>query len=246
MRSQVLPSLLADANGTVRAPQMDFSDQLRSVLALDGNVSGAVRCGLSSGFRVAVVFTATPFAPNDERRLFGYRVSPSAVQKHLGAQFEVEGGRGPAWHVAVPPSLMTARYAITNTVQARESAKRLFGFGDGPPPAGGNSSNEMPGYSIINVEGGEEGGLLDAVAHAVAVAQWAPFVNHREGSAAVHFRPDVIMRGNIDSIRHHLDTNGHMVTDVSMSGEPRPMDPLAFLPQALRTAILGSVGGGVA
>lgn len=246
MRASVHPSMMKrGGNGRAQAPTRDLSKQLTDVMCLTGHCSGAAPTQLADDFRVAVVFTASPFAPNDEGRLFGYRVEPSAVSGFVASTFEVAGGGGPAWELFCPPSLMTARYAWTTTSQARESAKRLFGFEGGLPAAGSNRATEAAGYNIVNLgEGGD--GLIQAVAKAMAVAQWAAFTSKIEGAAALHLSPGIDLVGGMDYIRHMLETDGRLLTEVGMSGARRPMDPMAFLPQSVRTAVLGAVNGGVA
>lgn len=245
MRSAIHPSMMREGgSGKVQAPTGSLSKRSRDVLCVNGRVTGAAPIALSNGFRIAVVFTATPFAPNDERRLFGYVVKPEDVDPFLSEQFTVTGGKGPPFHVLCPPNLMTAKYAIRKSAAARDGARMLFGFDDGLPEPGANSPEEAPGYHIINV-GGEDG-LLDAVARAIACAQWAAFTNQVEGSVALHLRPDLDLRGSMQSVRHRLDPDGRLVTEVAMQSERRPMDPFAMIPQALRTQILGLVGGGVA
>lgn len=249
MRAQIHPSLMGDgAAGKIQAPNRDLSKQLREVMSTTGRVTGAAPIKLADDFRVAVVFTATPFAPNDERRLFGYRVKPDDITGIVAADFDVAGGAGQEWALFCPPNLMTARYAWASTEDARKGAASLFGFDDNAPVAGTNNPFEVPGFFITNMAGARrgEGGLIEALAQSMAVAQWAAFTNCVEGTPAVHFRPSIEPRGSIEAVRHSLGADGRLLTTVSMPSGRVPLDPLAAIPQALRTKILHTVEEGIA
>lgn len=249
MRSQIVPSRCKEGgSGRLQSINRDAKEQRSYPMSSTGRVTGSAPVALADDFRVAIVFTASPFAPNNEKRLFGYRVRPEDVSGAVGQEFQVSGGTGPTWHLFIPPGLMTARYAWSSTEKARESAQRLFGFKDGLPEAGTNDPFEAPGYFIVNMAGsrGGEGGLIEALARAAAVSQWAAFVDQVEGAPALHLRPGVSLRGSMQAVAHRLDQDGRLVTQVTLSGERVPIDPMAALPHAVRQKILGLVMDGVA
>ena len=239
MRAAIHPSLMKEnGTGRLQVPCRDLSKQLKEVMCVDGKVSGTAPLQLADDFAIAVILTASPFAPNDERRLFAFRVKPGDIDGALASQFDVAGGQGPDWHLFVPPNQMTARYAHLTTVKARESAKMLFGFKGGLPVEPTNNPKEAPGYYIVNL--GEDG-LLQALSRAMATAQWAAFVNAVEGTRAVHLNGSLALRGSMEGLRHRLDHDGRLITEIAMPAARPPMDWTAFVPVGLRTKIFGEV-----
>lgn len=238
MRSDIHPSLMA-SGGRTAAPSRDLSDQLSGVISADGYVTGAAPVGLDDSFRVAVVVTCMPFEPNSEGRFYRYEVAPNEIDPMLSSHYKVSGGGGRPWNIVIPPSLMTAWYAITSSLEARESAKLLLGF----TSAAGDDLNDVSGYEVINggAGQGDTPPLLAAFARAVAVAQWAQFVNQREGVRAVHFAPGVEMTGHMESVSHSLDPNGRLITRINMPLDRRPVNQAALIPPVARPIILGTI-----
>jgi len=223
-----------DGTGKIQAPTRDLRDQLSGVIAIDGRVTGAVPIGLSADFRVAVVFTAMPFEPQDEGRLYKHTVNPSHLDGVVQNHYDAKGGSGPDWHIIVPQTLLTAWYGLKNTVEARRGSQILFGF-EGQP---GDDRNDVEGYAVLN-----DDYIIPAMARAIAAAQWSAFLTMRQGSRTVHLNPGVSHAGPIASIVHNLAPDGRLTTTIQMPSEPQPVDPLALIPQAYRPIILGQVPG---
>ena len=236
MASGIHPSLMREnGTGEIQAPTRDLRNALRGVVSTDGTVKGAIPIGLADDFRVAILVTAIPLAPNDETRMFSLPVDPSSVSDEVRGRVQIKDGEGPDWNLICPPGLLTAWYAHRLTVDARQSAPKLFGF-DGPA-ALANGAQDAPGYEIINLS--DTNDYLRGVAFAMAVAQWAAFVDAREGQRSVHLNPRLELAGSIDSIRHRLDPDGRLLTDVNMPSNRRPIDPMALIPRSIRPWILG-------
>lgn len=243
MRSAIHQSQMKEnATGKIQAPTRDMREQLKGVMAVDGRVKGAIPIGLSSDFRVAVVVTALPIAPNSEDRMFPIALDPGEVGKSIAGNVQIEGGEGPEWHLACPPSLMTAWYALRETLAARESAPRLFGFNDqglgvaGGVVGGGGGASDAPGYEIINLS--DSRSLLQSIARAMAVAQWAAFVDAVEGNLAVHFLPSLALTGSMDAVKHGLQPDGRLLTEIAMGMARRPIDSMGLLPLPVRPIVL--------
>lgn len=237
-KAQIHPSQMKEnGSGKLQAPTRDLRDALQGVIATDGHVKGAVPMGLADDFRLAIVVSAMPFSPNDEGRMYRYTVNPSEIKGYLSRHFEVAGGSGPDWHVVVPPSLCTAWYAIRNSSDARDGAELLFGI------AGqvGEDRNDAPGYEVINATQTPGPALIPAMARAVAVAQWAAFVNQREGTRTIHLQPGLETVGSMSSVTHSLAPDGRLLTTVSMPRERRPIDITALIAPYARPLILGTI-----
>jgi hypothetical protein len=234
-RSNIHPSMMkADQAGKVQAPTRDLSKQLLRVIAKDAKVSGTgPQLPLAEDFRVAIVITAMPFTPNHEGRLLRWDVDPKDVQPFLSERFQVSSGQGRPWHIFVPPSLMTAWYALQQTNAGRIGARRLFGFDQAPA---GQDNDSAAGYSVMNSDA-----MIPAMARAAAIAQWAAFVNQREGTRSVHLQPDIAPVGAIQSVRHSVGPDGRLITNISMPSSRRPTSALAFVAYEQRPVILGQI-----
>lgn len=241
MSTAIHPSQMADsATGNLQAPTANLRDQLKGVIARDGHVTGAVPIGLSDNFLLAIIITAMPLSPNDERRLFPVYVSPSAVGKIAGG-ITVSGGKGPAWNLLCPPSVLTAWYVLRNSKEGRQTAYNLFGFRNSGIPAalddsGVTSDTTPPGYNIKNWDPSD--GTLWAVAVAKAVAQWVSFTNAVEGSMATHIDGGVGLIGNMDVVKDSLGPDGRLLSEIMLAAARRPIDWTAKLPQFVRPVIL--------
>lgn len=234
-RSNIHPSMLREGQaGKVVAPTRDLSRQLFDVIAKDGRLTGTGKgMPLADDFRVAILITAMPFSPNNESRYLRWSVEPDDVTPSLSERFKVKNGRGRPWHIFIPPTLMTAWYAHQETAPAKFGAARLFGLIDVPP---GEDTNVVEGYRVINDEA-----MIPSMARAAAVAQWAAFVNQREGTRAVHLDPSVKPLGGITTVAHRVGSDGRQITEISMPTARRPVSQLAFIPQEMRPKILGEV-----
>jgi hypothetical protein len=237
-RAQIHPSMMNKEGKTV-ALTRDLATSLAGFgsFAQDGRVTGTAPISLSDEFRIAMVVTAMPFTPNDEGRLYRYTVEPSEIKGYLSRHFEVAGGEGPDWHIVIPPTIVTAWYAIQSSVSARDGAKLLFGMTGAP----GENRNEADGYVVVNNTQDPGPALLPAVARAVATAQWASFITQREGTRTIHLQPDVETVGSIGSVTHALSPDGRLLSTVSMPSERRPIDISALIAQHARPFVLGTI-----
>lgn len=240
MSTAIHPSLMADPEGKRKSPTADLREQLKGVIVRDGRVTGAAPIGLADDFRVAILITAMPISPNDERRMFPYEVTPGKA-KTVAGEITVEGGEGPVWNLICSPSLLTAWYCHLTTAEARETSKGLFGFTNAGLPAalddsGVTSDPSPPGYFIKNLDDTES--TIAAVARAHAVAHWVAFVNAVEGSMAAHVNGGVGLVGNMDVVKHSLGSDGRLLTEIALAAARRPIDWASKIPQSVRPVIL--------
>jgi hypothetical protein len=237
MRSSIVPSMLRKlGSGDIESITRNLKDQLGHPIAFGCQVSGCFPVFLADDFRAAVIVTARPFGPNGKKRCFMYEVTPDLVKKQMASSFLIHDGDGPTWNLYCPPTVMSAWYSHAKTIDARESAKALFGFSGEPP------EQDAPGYVLVNMmDGSDSMYLLPAVAVAMAVSTWAQFINQIEGSPAFHLDPNLKMVGNIEAIRHRLDPDGRLLTFVDMPAARKVIDALALLPSDLRSKILGTI-----
>lgn len=236
MRSQIVPSCLRKdgGGGDLASPTRDLSD-IAGLMGTQWRLTDGQPIGLSSRWGVAIVVTAMPGAPNGKARLHRIDVEPEDLEMGFDETLTAKGGTGPVLEVYVPPSIMTAWYAWTDTADARETAKALFGLIDAPP----FPHNVYPGYTVLNQQY-----LLPAIARAMAAVHYAQFVDAVEGEKAGTITPGATVSGNVEAVTHSVGADGRVGTLVSMPSARRAVDFLAAVPPELRTAILGTLPDG--
>jgi hypothetical protein len=205
-----------------------FSPQIRTT-------NGVPMLGLSDRFGAALVVTAIPGGPNDRRRLHKIEVSGDELRRDFRDDFTTTGGEGPDCEVYCPASIVTAWLAWRTTAEARETMGRLFGFGD---PIEGT---DYPGYELLNGRA-----MLPAIAKALAALKYAEFVDAWEGDQAGALAPDVVPKGNVESVEHSVDPEGRVQTRIRMPAHRRALEFLALVPPAMRSQILGTIQQGKA
>jgi len=236
--SRIHPSRFKESGtGAEWSPNRNLEKQNSQAIADDGRTTGGAHPFLATDHRAAIVITATPNGPNDETRLHYLDVLPSHLPADVAAGVQAGGGKGPVWEVYIPPTMLTAWYAWTQTTAARKSAKAVFGvdgaIASGEPPAG---------YTIVN---GPEGhaatgdSVLAQVARATAASIWAGFMDGQEGSVSVRERVGVT--GNIQTVAYTLSPDGRMLATVSFGPARKGIPSMGLLPPAARAMVLREV-----
>lgn len=146
MRSAIHPSRM-EGGGSTMLPNRAFDQRglNGATYARDIITEGANPMELSASHRVAIVFTATPAAPNSKARLLKVGVEPGDLSTSYSEQFGAFDGRGPRMQIAIPPTVMTAWYAIVSSVTARNTAAEIFGFSSEDGAGGGAAGNAQGG-----------------------------------------------------------------------------------------------------
>lgn len=223
------PSLIVDEAGREIVPTANVADWRKSPLGRDFKVQGTqgFLC-LSSSHRVCVVLTAIPASPNTQRQLHDVEVVEGQIAQHFAGVEGAKGGEGHAWHLRVGPQVVNARILWQ---EEREGLyERIFGLDAGRR---GVPSREIPAEMIANKE------QIEEVARATAAGLWSGLLDRYEGSRMAHFTGDPSIRpqGNIDVVSHALGVDGVMRTTVAANRDVRGPNPLAYLPDSVRTAV---------
>lgn len=224
-QSRVFPSQLVGPDGT--------SGSLPTGDARSGNKGGAGTLSqfaqLKPSHRIAVVLTATPAAPNDERQLYPVEVTPDEAAESLG--FSVGKCEGPVWNIRVGANVMQARWEWRDEQAASISA--VFGMTRSlPQPTKTVSRDEDPLGDPCNMD------AVKAMAKAAAATIFARLLDRSEGSYTSEINPDVHPSGSIAGVTHRITADGRSLTTVLMPSNQDPVDVFALLPEGVRRQVL--------
>ena len=221
--ARVFPSGIVGPDGTVNSlPRADA----RPVNGVNYLAEHAI---LAPSHRVAVVLTAVPAAPNDERQLYAHRVEKSDAEAALG--LTIGECKGPVWKVRVSDSVLQARWEWLDS--KAQDVEKVFGVessapsliartvGRGRDPLGEPNNN-------ASVKG---------MAEAIAAAIYSAFLDRGEGTHVVALNPEIHPTGSASSVTHTLQTDGKALTIASMPGRAEAFDMLALLPESVRNLI---------
>lgn len=147
------------ASSAFRALRYQGSDPV----IIGGTVAGAGGLQVSKGFKVAMIFTGVPSAPNDKRRFERVVIKPSDVEPLFASAFNVQESTGPVWELFAPPSLITARWglvpALFDAGNYLVRLNSLLGIVDVEIPEDGEQqdANQGGGDGPPGTQGGAEG-----------------------------------------------------------------------------------------
>lgn len=225
-QSRVFPSQVVGPDGT--AATIPTGD------ARFGNKGGAgvllQFARLKPSHRVAVVLTATPAAPNDERQLYAYEVTPQEASEALGGQ-PIPTCKGPVWDVRISANVMQARWEWRD--EQSQSIASVFGVATaGVAPGGTRSEAEDPLGDPCNLD------AVRAVAKAAAATLYAQFLDRAEGGYTSDLAPGVHPAGSIAGVTHRILSDGRALTSLFLPSNQEPVDMFALLPEGVRRQVL--------
>lgn len=223
--ARVFPCGIVGPDGSVNSlPRADA----RPVGGLNYMAAHAI---LAPSHRVAVVLTAVPAAPNDERQLYRHRVEKSDAEAALG--LGIGECRGPVWKVRVSDALLQARWEWRD--DKASAVEDVFGVTSAPPPKAGAVGSGNPPADPLGDPANNV--AVRACAEAVAAAIYSAFLDRGEGTHATAISPETHPTGSISTVTHVLRTDGSALTLAYMPGRAEPVDLLAFLPESVRSLL---------
>jgi hypothetical protein len=189
---------------------------------------------LSANHRAAVVLTVVPAAPNNLSQFYRTEVNPEDVAG-LVPGLKIKPAHGPTWEVMVDEGLVTARMAWTD--EAAAAIERSFGVGISDPqtPEAKAAADEQAKEDadvlrglVVNHDD------LDAVGRAIAAQIWSKMVDRYVGKKTVRMDPKIEIVGSVDSLRHTVEVDGRVVTEIFLPEQLKDRNPLALLPDGVR------------
>lgn len=228
---RVLPSKL-DTTNLQAIPTGNIADRTRSI-SFDSVPAGGKRPKMSSTFRIAIIVTAIPAAPNNEQQLHRIVVKPSDVRPILpGSQnLGLESANGPILEIRVPAATETARipWIDANAVEV----EKAFGIRDGIPNFGD--------YCINEKTGSQGSASLNAIALAEAASAYATFVDRNEGTASGMLNASVTPGGWLAEVVHEIGTDGVAKTSVNLPAQIPALTLWNYLDKGTRKVLMHSV-----
>lgn len=181
-------------------------------------------------FRLATIMTASPGAPNNNRRMHVVEVTPDQVRGRLGRA--VGECLGPPITVRIPPSLMTAKFGYSDAL--RDEIERLVLGGDAVAELAPDETGEIDSVRDLLVN--ED--FVQSFAEAAAAAVYSRFIDRPAGVASVDMNAEIEPTGAISRVDHEM-VDGVTRTVVRFS-DPRQLPSLfRYLDQDVRQALLG-------
>lgn len=172
------------------------------------------RVGLKQEFRLAVVLSGVPDAPNNERRLHRETVRPEDAVGLLPGVANVGACRGPVWHVSAGDE--TARFAW---IDAQADAIRESVY----------TGAELPRALLVNPD------TVRDVARAQAARIYAWLLDRVEGSFRVSLNPTVVPAGSLTQVTHSARRAGRAVLATTYLALPPILVPPSIpLPERTR------------
>jgi hypothetical protein len=222
----ILPSQIAVDS----MPTWDASDKTRPI-SWDTVVGTSKPPRASASYRLAVVMTAVPAAPNDKRQLHMIEVKPSEIKDLLPTSLHggLETAEGPSMDIRIGPNVEVARIQWSDARSA--DIEKVFGIGDGEPNLKGLVLNEGDGTNL------ERGASLNQIARATAARVYGSLVDRYEGEATGAMNGGLHLNGWVSEISHEYTPRGETLTRVAMPPKIPQMNLAAFLDSNTRAAL---------
>lgn len=208
-----LPGRIVRADGSPYTPSADFSNPERSPVGFDLVTSRTQVPQLEADWKMAVILTHVPAAPNNKQQLYKITVKPKDVRGRLppAARNGLDEAKGPTWQVRVGAGMDGVRALVRWADDRATDIEAIFGIGDKAPDFSGLVVNHDTGGSAK-----QPAISLQEFANGVAAQIYARFADHQEGSGEADVNTDVELGGWVASVTHALGTNGTITTAVTM------------------------------
>lgn len=232
---RVLPGLI-DVDSMPNYAVENWRDNPISFDSVAGN--GKVPT-LAPGFKLAVLFTAVPAAPNNNNQYERVVVTPDDVEsllKDLGGRKLIEGIRkatGPIMEIRIPPTTETAR--IAHDDNRLEDFEKMFGIIEGEPNTDGLVVNRSGAGTVRGEEA--NAGAIDIIALFAAASKYIEFSDRLQGSMQGYMR-DIVPSGWLESVVHNILSKGEAITSIGLKKQITPIDPLDLMDNGTRRALL--------
>lgn len=210
-------------------PTADLRQRTRSI-SFDTVIDATNPPRLSSAFKLAVIVTVVPAAPNDETQLHSIEVKPEDVASLIPNKKAAALGEcdGPTMEIRIGPQVEVARIQWLDARAA--DIEKALGIQKGEPDLSGLVVNEAGGA-------GKFGASLNNIARAAAARVYASLVDRYQGEASGAFNPDLQLAGYADAIAQTVDSDGFPSTSVTFPEDIAPVPIAAFMNASDRAAI---------
>jgi hypothetical protein len=227
MNETVLPSQMQ--LGTL--PTADITNRTRP-LTFDSVTNSQQAPRLSPAFKLKVLLTAVPAAPNTAQQLHKITVTPNEISQMVpdASAAGLSDAQGPVMQIRIGPQMEVARVQWKDDSSAE--LDKCFGIGEGEPNLNGLVINEGAPSDLQN------GASLNAIAKASAARLYASLCDRFEGRMAGYMNGGVRPAGWAGEVRHTLAPDGVATTAVTMPPQLPQFSIFAFLDSASRQAIL--------
>lgn len=240
-----VPCNTADASNRPTTPSRNLAQQDDDIMGSQMRVQGSQNSlQLRETLDFLVMVTMVPSAPNNRRQFHREVVKASDISNLFRTEFRIQDGEGPVLEVLVPPSgagQTSARYAWDDDQRADTTVARLFGlFTDDPNEAGIPEDEELDGFVFIN-----QTRDIQELAKAIAAEQIAAFADSIQGTSVTPAPQGgkLELRGNVRSATVQVSGAPQATVMVvhEFPGQQQVIDRLAFLPDAARQFIQGTL-----
>lgn len=233
MYEAALPGQLVRADGSPYTPTANAKDPRNGSPTFDAVVNRQQIPKLSSEFKLALILTAVPASPNDERQLYKITVKPKDIKNMLpaAAQAGLGEAKGPPWQVRVGPGHKGAK-ALVRWIDSRAAdIEALFGVNDKEPSLDGLVLNHKEQAQV-----GNEAVSLTEIARSVAAGIYARFADHYEGEQRGHLNK-LPFGGWVSELSHIVTTKGEGFTHAKMMDQLPEIPFRAFLDSGTRAIL---------
>lgn len=188
---------------------------------------------LDDDFRLAVILTVSPGAPNSNQQLQRIIIRPQQVIPLLppSLQFNPAEASAPPMTVRIGPGVETARIAWSDSLAPEIFSQ--FGLGrDIPSPLDSLIVNLDPAAAA------ESGASLNRIALAEAARIYASFADRFRGQAAMRIRPGIEPTGSLSEVVFEIDRFGVGTVQLAFPERFDPLNFFALLDASTRAVVL--------
>lgn len=203
---------------------------------------------IDADWKLAIILTAIPAAPNSTRQLYRIVVTPEQVDDLVPGG--VGPARGPVKEVRVSAALETARLMWVDSF--RTQIQKLFGItaSEGEDVQAGIEQLVINRPRGVQVPTRVQATGLDAIARAEAARIYASFRDHLEGemagSMAKAEAPDLRPDGSLEEVGFEIFPDGRAFVRLSFPEEIEELDMFSYLDPGTRAQIMRLAQGGLA
>ncbi len=231
-----LPGKIVRADGTAYTPTADVRKPRQGAVTFDSVTNRQQIPKLSGSWKLAVILTAVPASPNDERQLFEIRVRPNDIKDMLppAAQKGLSEAAGPPWQVRVGPGQHGAKALVRWLDSRAQDIEAIFGVSAKEADLSGLVLNHRENAAPDSTEAAS----IDQIARALAASIYAKFADHFEGEATGHLTPAVTFGGFMQELTQEVTTKGEGFTRIRMRDQLPPIDFMSYLDSSTRAILM--------
>jgi len=235
---RVLPGLVeADT-----MPNYDPTQWRNSPATFDSVAGNGKVPQLKDGFKLAILLTAIPAAPNNNNQFERIIIRPNDVMDTIAgispkASEGLLSANGPAMEIRIQPGTATALIAWDDS--RSDDIEKIFGVQDGEANTDGLVVNKSDGGTVR----GEASNAvsIDIVAKFVAAAKYIEMSDRMQGSAQGYIR-QINPTGWLETVIHNVLADGQAITTLQMKDRLPAISPTSLMDNSTRRILLKMVG----